>query len=174
MSTTPAVPEWYREVYARLRDANIELVCTVPDAGLDPLLKSAEADPAVRTMILTTEEEGVAVCCGAWLGGKRGVLLIQSSGVGNCINAFTLVKNCRFPFMVIISMRGEYGEGMPWQVPMGRATPGCLELLGFTIYRAERPDEVAAMVDAALKMAYRGDEAVAVLLSQRLVGVKDI
>jgi sulfopyruvate decarboxylase alpha subunit len=174
MPETNAVPDWYHKVYAHLRSAGVELVCSVPDAGLDPLLRSAQADPAVRTVMLTTEEEGVAICCGSWLGGKKGVLLIQSSGVGNCINAFTLIRNCRFPFLVIISMRGEYGEGMPWQIPMGRATPGCLEELGFTVHRAERADEVAPMVEAALKMAWRSDQAVAILLAQRLIGVKDI
>ena len=174
MPEAPTAPGWYGEVYAHLRRAGVELFCSVPDAGLDPLLRSADADPAVRTVMLTTEEEGVAICCGAWLGGKKAVLLIQSSGVGNCINAFTLIRNCRFPFLAIVSMRGEYGEGMPWQIPMGRATPGCLELLGFTVHRAERPEEVAPMVEAALKMAWRSDQAVAVLLTQRLIGVKDI
>ncbi len=167
-------PPWYGEVYAHLRKAGVELFCSVPDAGLDPLLKSAEADPDAHTVMLTTEEEGVAILCGSWLGGKKGALLIQSSGVGNCINAFTLIRNCRFPFLLIVSMRGEYGEGMPWQIPMGRAVPGCLELLGFTVHRAERPDEVGPMVEAALKMAWRSDQAVAVLLAQRLIGVKDI
>lgn len=172
MSNT--TPDWYGDVYCRLRSAGVELFCSVPDAGIDPLLRTAQADPAVRTVMLTTEEEGVAVCCGAWLGGMKAVLLIQSSGVGNCINAFTLISNCRFPFLVLISMRGEYGEGMPWQIPMGRAVPGCLELLAFSVQRADRPDEVAPMVDAATKMAWRSDQPVAVLLSQRLIGVKDI
>ena len=167
-------PAWYGEVYDKLRKAGIEFVFSVPDGGLDPLLRSAHADPAVRTVMLTTEEEGVAACCGAWLGGKKAVLMIQSSGVGNCVNAFTLVKNCRFPFLLIVSMRGEYGEGMPWQIPMGRATPECLESIGFNVYRAERSDEAAEIVDAAIKMAWRSDEGVAVLLSQRLIGVKDI
>ena len=174
MSEAPPVADWYGTVYAYLRHAGVELVCSVPDGGLDPLLRSAQADSAVRTVMLTTEEEGVAICCGAWLGGKRAVLMIQSSGVGNCINAFTLIRNCRFPFLLLVSMRGEYGEGMPWQIPMGRATPGCLELLGFTVHRADRPEEVGPMVEAASKMAWRSDHPVAVLLTQRLIGVKDI
>ena len=174
MAEAVTVPDWYQEVYAHLRKAGVDLVCSVPDGGLDPLLRSAQADPAVRTVMLTTEEEGVAMCCGAWLGGKKAVLMIQSSGVGKCINAFTLISNCRFPFLLLVSMRGEYGEGMPWQIPMGRATQGCLELMGFNVQRAEREDEVGPIVDAALKMAWRSDHPVAVLLTQRLIGVKDI
>ncbi len=61
---------------------------------------------------------------GAWLGGVRGVLLMQSSGVGNCVNLLSLVQECRFPLLMIVTMRGEWGETNPWQVPMGRHHAG--------------------------------------------------
>jgi sulfopyruvate decarboxylase TPP-binding subunit len=124
-------------------------------------------------VILTTEEEGVASAAAP---GSRQESRADDpeQRAGNRINAFTLIRNCRFPFVLLVSMRGEYGEGMPWQIPMGRASPGCLELLGFTVHRAERADEVAPMVEAGLKMAWRSDQAVAILLTQRLIGVKDI
>jgi hypothetical protein len=75
--------------------------------------------------VLTTEEEGIALAAGAWLGGQRAVLLMQSSGVGNCINMLSLPVNCRMPFLTLVTMRGEWGEFNPWQVPMGTATPAC-------------------------------------------------
>ena len=76
---------------------------------------------------------------GAWLGGQRAVLLMQSSGVGNCVNMFSLLTGANFPFFTLVTMRGEYAEFNPWQGPMGRATQGALELMGITVLRASRP-----------------------------------
>jgi sulfopyruvate decarboxylase alpha subunit len=168
------IPGWYGEVFTKLRQGDTELFCYVPDAGIDPLIRYAQEDPKVRPVVLTTEEEGVGVCVGAALCGKRAVLMMQSSGVGNCINAFTILTTCRVPFLLLVSMRGEFGEAIPWQVPMGKITGSCLELSGFTVHRAERANEVADIVDGAMKMAWRSDERSAVLLTQRLIGAKEI
>jgi sulfopyruvate decarboxylase TPP-binding subunit len=121
---------------------------------------------------VTTEEEGVASTCGAWLGGERSVLLMQSSGVGNCINMFSLVSNCRFPFFSLITMRGEWAEFNQWQTPMGKAAAASMELMGITVLRADRPESVAEIVSAGFDAAFEGGEAVAVLLSQSLIGRK--
>src|ERR1700742_4801744 len=99
---------WYRDGYEVLKQARAELFCYVPDAGIDPFIRMAHADNQVRPVVLTTEEEGVGICCGAWLGGKKPVLMIQSSGVGNCINAFSLAANTRTPLLTLVSMRGEW------------------------------------------------------------------
>jgi len=123
-------------------------------------------------LVLTTEEEGVATCCGAWLGGQRSALLMQSSGVGNCTNMLSLIQNCRFPFLTLITMRGEWAEFNPWQTPMGRATQGSLELMGITVLRVSKADEVAETVRAGLDAAFESGEPVAVLLSQSLIGRK--
>ena len=106
------------------------------------------------------------------LGGQRAVLLMQSSGVGNCVNMFSLLQSCRFPFLTLVTMRGEYAEFNPWQCPMGRATQAALELMGITVLRASTPDEVEDMVSAGLDAAFEGGQQVAVLLSQRLIGRK--
>lgn len=163
---------WYRESYEVLKQARAELFCYVPDAGVDPFIRMAHADNTVRPVVLTTEEEGVGICCGAWLGGTRSVLMIQSSGVGNCINAFTLAKNARFPLLALVSMRGEWGEGNRWQIAMGGTTQQAMELAGFTVYRATRADEVTELIRGAATMAYQSEQQVAVLLSQRLIGAK--
>lgn len=73
---------------------------------------------------MTTEEEGIGVVTGSWLGGQRAALLMQSSGVGNCVNMFSLLDSCRVPFLTLVTMRGEYAEFNPWQGPMGRRTQG--------------------------------------------------
>lgn len=169
-----AAPSWYADVYAELRRGGIEFMYTVPDEALVPLFELAENDPAMRLVTLTTEEEGVAACCGAWLGGKRAALLLQSSGVGNCMNAFTMVSNCRFPILLFVAMRGEFAEVNPWQVAMGRITADCLELSGFEVWWARSPAEIVDLVAGGIRMAWRAEKAIAILFSQRLVGAKDI
>jgi sulfopyruvate decarboxylase TPP-binding subunit len=121
---------------------------------------------------LTTEEEGIALLAGADLGGARGVLLLQSSGVGNCINMLSLASGGQFPFLLLVSMRGDFGEGNPWQYPMGRATQPVLEAMGVTCLRADNPDEALRTVAAALTMVYQAGRAVAVLFTQKLLGAK--
>jgi sulfopyruvate decarboxylase TPP-binding subunit len=127
----------------------------------------------MQAITLTTEEEGVALLAGAWLGGQRGVLLMQSSGVGNCVNMLSMIRLCRFPFLAFVTMRGEWGEFNPWQVPMGSTTEAALGLMDVRVLRATDPTEAGEVVEAAAAMAFLGGTAMAVLLSQRLVGTKD-
>ncbi len=163
---------WPDAVFEVLKRFDVRQVAYVPDAGHTRLIERAHAEPGMTPVVLTTEEEGVALAAGAWLGGERSVLLMQSSGVGNCVNMFSLIGLCRFPFLTLVTMRGEWGEFNPWQIPMGHATPGALELMGVRVMRAERPEEAADVVQAAAVMAYEAESAVAVLLSQRLIGAK--
>jgi sulfopyruvate decarboxylase alpha subunit len=164
--------EWQDQIFEVLKAGGIKQVPYVPDAGHTRLIDRVQGDPDMRGIVLTTEEEGVALSCGAWLGGERAVLLMQSSGVGNCVNMFSLLANCRFPFLTLVTMRGEWAEFNPWQVPMAKATQGVLESMGFSVYRVTRPDDVEETVQAALELAFESDQAVAVLLSQRLIGRK--
>ena len=163
---------WQDTVYAILREANVTQFAYVPDAGHRILIDKSLADPDVHAVALTTEEEGVALLAGADLGGARGVLLMQSSGVGNCINMLSLNKGGRFPLLTLVSMRGDFGEGNPWQFPMGQATQPVLEAMGVICLRADTPDEAIASVRAAIPMAFQADNAVAVLLTQKLLGAK--
>jgi sulfopyruvate decarboxylase alpha subunit len=147
-------------------------VTYVPDAGHARLIELCHAEPSMKTTVLTTEEEGVGMLCGAWLGGERGVLLMQSSGVGNCINALSLPRVCAFPLLMIVTMRGEWGELNPWQVPMGQITASSLRLAGTVVYEVADPAAAAASVEAAGRIAFNGNLTVAVLLSQRMLGTK--
>jgi sulfopyruvate decarboxylase alpha subunit len=165
-------PSWQADVFAALKRAEISQLGYVPDAGHAHLINAAHADPAIRTTVLTTEEEGIALAAGAWLGGQRAVLLMQSSGVGNCINMMSLPVNCRMPFLTLVTMRGEWGEFNPWQVPMGTATPGVLTAAGVHVRRADRAEEAAETVGAAAALAFASCVPVAVLFSQRLIGTK--
>jgi sulfopyruvate decarboxylase alpha subunit len=167
-----AQPAWREDIFSILKTGGVRQVAYVPDAGHAHVINRVHADPDMRGIVLTTEEEGVATVCGAWLGGERAALLMQSSGVGNCINMFSLVANCRFPFFSIITMRGEWAEFNQWQSPMGKATQAAIELMGITVLRADRPEEVAEVVSAGFDAAFHGGEAVCVLLGQRLIGKK--
>ena len=163
---------WQDQVYDLLRQHNVTQFAYVPDAGHRILIDRALADADVHAVALTTEEEGVALLAGADLGGARGVLMMQSSGVGNCINMLSLIKGGGFPFLTLISMRGEFGEGNPWQFPMGQATQPVLEAMGVICLRAESKQDVLATVQAALTMTFQAGNAVAVLFTQKLLGAK--
>lgn len=165
-------PAWQAAIFDVLKAGGIEQIAYVPDAGHSHVIRRAVADPDIHDVVLTTEEEGVAVVSGAWLGGQRAVLLMQSSGVGNCVNMFSLLESCRFPFLTLITMRGEYAEFNPWQVPMGKRTQGALELMGITVMRADDPEQVGEIVSAAFDAVFEAGERVAVLLSQSLIGRK--
>jgi sulfopyruvate decarboxylase alpha subunit len=173
MSEPHAAPaRWQDELYDLLRRHNITQFAYVPDAGHRILIDRSLADPGVHSVALTTEEEGVALLAGADLGGARGVLLMQSSGTGNCVNMLSVIKGGRFPFLTLVSMRGDFGEGNPWQFPMGQAVEPVLSAMGVICLRIERPEEVVPTVSAALTMVFQSGNAVAVLLTQKLLGAK--
>lgn len=171
-TATGASTSWPLEVFDRLRQADVRHVSYVPDAGHSRLIELSIGDPGVVTTMLTTEEEGIAVATGAWLGGMRSVVLMQSSGVGNCINMLSLPVQTRSPLLMIVTMRGEWGEFNPWQVPMGQATEAVLTAIGVQVIRADTGDDVIAAVTQATAMAYDADQQVAVLISQKLLGKK--
>ena len=169
-SSTPDT--WPDDIYAMLVEEKVRQVVYVPDAGHTRLIDRCRADPAMRTVVLTTEEEGIGVLAGAWLGGERGVLLMQSSGVGNCINMLSLATVCRFPLLMLVTMRGEWGEFNPWQIPMGKGTGPILEHAGVLVHRIEHAADAAETVQAAARIAFNSDRAAAVLISQRVIGTK--
>ena len=169
---TAAAPAWPDRIYEVFRANEIRQVAYVPDAGHTQLIRRCRADRGMRSVVLTSEEEGVALLAGAWLGGARGALLMQSSGVGNCINMLGMMKECRFPLLVLVTMRGEAGEFNPWQVPMGSATASVLERMGVIVQRADEAAHVANIVAKAATLAFGGNRTVAVLISQRVVGFK--
>lgn len=163
---------WPGDIFSALKAARVRQVAYVPDGGHADLIRAVHADRSMVAIPLTTEEEGVALVSGAWLGGDRACLLMQSSGVGNCVNMFSLVRNMGGPFLTFVTMRGEWGEFNPWQVPMGTGTPDAFRLMGIHVLRADEPRQVGPAAAAGIRMAYEGGNAVAVLLGQQLVGAK--
>jgi sulfopyruvate decarboxylase alpha subunit len=173
MSADPqASATWPDEIYAVLSEQKVRQVAYVPDAGHTRLIERCRANSAISAVMLTTEEEGIGMLAGAWLGGERGVLLMQSSGVGNCINMLSLATVCRFPLLMLVTMRGEWGEFNPWQIPMGQGTGPILEQAGVLVHRIDHASEAAETVQAAARIAFNSDRAAAVLIAQRVIGTK--
>jgi sulfopyruvate decarboxylase TPP-binding subunit len=164
--------DWPDALFAALLEADVRTVAYVPDAGHARAIELAHAEPSITAVPLTTEEEGIGYLAGAWLGGVRGVLLMQSSGVGNCINTLALAAQARFPLLMLVTMRGEWAELNPWQNPAGGAAEESLKLMGVRTWRADRRDDVEPLVRGALAMTFAGDLSSAVLLGQRLIGSK--
>jgi sulfopyruvate decarboxylase alpha subunit len=169
---TPLETSWPDAIFRHFQRVGIRQVGYVPDAGHSRLIALCQADPDIADVVLTTEEEGVGLVAGAALGGQRAALLMQSSGVGNCINMFSLLRNCGFAGVLFVTMRGEFGEFNQWQVPMGAITGEVLRLAGFLTYRIDSADDVDEIVGAGCDMAFDGNLQVAFLLSQRLIGRK--
>jgi sulfopyruvate decarboxylase alpha subunit len=163
---------WPEGIHGELCAAGVRIVGYVPDAGHKRLIELCRADTRMRAVVLTTEEEGIGLAAGAWLGGLKSALLMQSSGVGNIVNVLGMVRECRFPLVTLVTMRGEQGEFNPWQVPMGQAVRPVLEALGTVVHYVEKEAEVAPVVNAALRLAFGSYASVAVLVSQRLIGIK--
>jgi sulfopyruvate decarboxylase alpha subunit len=167
-----APAHWSDDVFREIKARNIKTVCTIPDGGLIQLLKMIDADPDMRLVTLSTEEEGMGVLVGQWAGGNRAMIAMQSSGVGNCINALGFPAAYRAPCLMLVTMRGQWGEFNPWQLAMGQAVRPALEAVGVKCFPVDRADEVGEVFAAAADMAFNGGVATAVLISQRIIGAK--
>ena len=165
-------PDWPDRIHALLTRHRITQVAVVPDAGHAQLIRRCEADEAMRVVPLTTEEEGIGLLTGAWLGGQKGVLLMQSSGVGNCVNMLSLAILHRTPMPMLVTMRGDFGEFNPAQVPMGTATQPVLEAMGTVVRRADHADDIEPVVEATLRLAFNTYRPAAALIGQRVLGAK--
>ena len=163
---------WSNTVFNLICEQDISIVSFVPDAGLSQLIDLCVAYESIQTVRLTSEEEGVALAMGTWLGGKKSLLLMQSSGVGNCINMLSMLNTCQVPLPMMVTMRGDWGEFNPWQVPMGQGTENVLKEMGVTTFRAQENDEVAKCAEGAIRLAFNTYRPTAVLIDQRVLGAK--
>lgn len=167
-----AESHWSDAVYREMKKRKIATLCTIPDGGLTRLLNLVKDEEEIRLVTLSTEEEGMGIVTGQWLGGKRAMIAMQSSGVGNCINALGLPSIMRAPCLMLVTMRGQWGEFNPWQVQMGQATRPALEAVGVKCFPADTADEVAPAFVGAADLAFNGGFSCAVLVSQRVIGAK--
>jgi sulfopyruvate decarboxylase alpha subunit len=173
ISSKDKIVHWSKPVHKLFQDHDIAQVAIVPDAGHADLIRLCESDKKMSVIRLTSEEQGVSLLGGAWLGGQKGVLLMQSSGVGNCINMLSLSTSCQFPLLILVTMRGDHAEFNPSQVPMGDATETVLAAMGVLVRRADTHEDVVQEVSGALRMTYNTFRPMAVLIGQKVIGAKD-
>ena len=169
---TNALATWPHDIFLALKALNVDHVPYVPDAGHSKLIELCLCDNEMHAVPLTTEEEGVAMLAGSWLGGKRGTLLMQSSGIGNCVNMLSAIKVGRYPLLTLITMRGQWGEVNPWQLPMGQNAIEILRLCGFQVFNLDDAEMAGEVVSAGGRTAFEANHMVAILISQRVVGSK--
>ena len=168
----PATP-WQVAVLERLKAGGISTVAHVPDLVLAGLIRLAEADRDLAVYAPAKEEEGIGLLCGAYLGGRKGALLMQNSGAGNLVNVLaSLAVPCQLPVLMLISQRGELHEFNPAQVGMAQALRPVLDALGVPHFTLARPDEVPAIVDGASALAFQTERPVALILDPLLTGGK--
>ena len=172
-TTEAAMGGWSDDVFQALVGLDVRQVAYVPDAGLVRLIEACQAHPSMATVALTSEEEGVALLAGAWLGGQRGVLLMQGSGIGNWVKMLSLTRTCRFPLLIVATMRGQAGETNPWQVPMGRIASPVLDLAGVAVSQVIEEAGAGRAVAEMGRDAFSGPTAAAVLIAQKVIGVKE-
>jgi len=171
-SVTSRPYSWSDDVFRAMKARDIATVCTIPDGGLTQLLNLVKADDGMRLVTLTTEEEGIGITTGSWIGGRKAMLAMQSSGVGNCINALGLATAYKAPCLMLVTMRGIWGEFNPWQLQMGQGTRPVLEAVGVRCFPVEKAEEVGETFAAAADIAFHGRMSAAVLVSQRIIGAK--
>jgi sulfopyruvate decarboxylase subunit alpha len=173
VTTTRSRLLWQTGVADRLASSGVSVAAFVPDSRLNGVLSGLE-EHCVLLRSLTREEECVAYACGQRLADRRAVVLMQSSGLGNALNALgTLAVPYRLGVPLIISMRGTLGETNPSQVPIGRATTAMLSSLGIQSFSLRREDDAESVVGAVLNMAFQAGETSAVLIEPELGGGRE-
>src|SRR4249920_3614790 len=167
---TAAAPVWAVGVCSGVHAAGSRDVVYVPDNPLSHVLRVFEQQfRDVRLTLATREEEAFGIAAGLYLGGRLPTVLLQSSGVGNSLNALTsLLLPYQIPVLMVVSMRGDSGEWNAAQVPMGRAVPGILESIGVPHTTVESADAAAAAVRLAGKSAFGTRITGACLLPRRV------
>jgi sulfopyruvate decarboxylase subunit alpha len=156
MSSPTAPLAWAVGTCAGLHAAGSRHVVYVPDNPLSHVLAVLrDRFPDVHTTIATREEEAFGIAAGLYLGGQRPTVMLQSSGLGNSINALTsLIVPYQIPMLIVISMRGDAGEWNAAQVPMGRAVQPICHAIGVPVTRAESAEDLADTVALVGKTAF--------------------
>ena len=152
-------------VFDGLKDAGIDLIVSVPCVNLSKILNMIDEDENIIHIPVTREEEGIGICAGAYLGGKKPAILMQNSGLGNSINALkSLTELYEMPLLMIMSHRGTEGESICGQVPMGESTPLILEAMDFQFFKPGTPEGAYEDILNAWDLSVEEGKPVSVLL----------
>lgn len=155
-------------IYKGIKDSGINFIVSVPCANLKELLNMIDNDKEIRHIPVTREEEGLGICAGAYMAGAKTAILMQNSGLGNCINALeSLYELYQFPLVMIMSHRGTDGESIIGQVPMGKATPKILDSLNLPYCKPKNHEEAYHAVSDSWKQTVKNKKPVSILLEIR-------
>ncbi len=172
-SHMPAERSWHEVVLQTLKRNDVRLVPYVPDRVLTPLIRSLHADAFFTTFATAREEEAVGIVSGAWMGGARGAVLMQTSGFATLANVLaSLVVPCQIPLVMVVSERGTLGEFNYGQSLVCRTMRPVLDALAMEHHTITRPDELEFTVDRSIKQAVSTQAPVALILSPLLTGGK--
>jgi sulfopyruvate decarboxylase alpha subunit len=172
-AATRPEPTWYETVLACLKASNVKLVVYVPDRVFTPLIKALHADPFFTTFTATREEEAIGIVTGAWMGGMRGALLMQTSGFATIPNALaSLVVPGQIPALIFVSERGTLGEFNLGQAMVCKTMRPVINSLGIESHTITRQDELAFIIDRSIKQAVATLAPVTFILSPLLTGGK--
>ena len=164
---------WYEVVQQTLKRNDVKLVTYVPDKVFTPLIRNLHADPDFLTFPTAREEEALGILSGAWMGGRRGAVLMQTSGFGTIPNVLaSLIVPYQVPAIMFVSERGTLGEFNLGQALVCRTMRPVLESLAVEFHTIARHDELEFIVDRSIKQAVATQAAVAFVLSPLLTGGK--
>ena len=152
-------------IYNGLKDAGIDFIVSVPCVNLSKLLNMIDEDDEITHIPVTREEEGIGICAGAYLGGKKTAILMQNSGLGNSINALkSLIELYEFPLLMIMSHRGTEGENICGQIPMGKSTPRILEAMNYRFFKPTTPQGAYEDIRSSWDLSLENGKPVSILL----------
>ena len=167
--TSVSEPDWSDELLDALVEAGVEFLPYVPDEVLSRVLEKAADRPELTLISLTREEEGVGIACGIALGGRRCALMMQTTGMGNSLNAIgSVAMSQRIPLLIVVSERGGLGEIVSTQLPLGGSLRRILDAMAIPYFETTRPDEISRLVRGAAETAYVSRTPVVVILPKLL------
>jgi sulfopyruvate decarboxylase alpha subunit len=166
-------PGWGKAVAHVLRRNGLQMFATVPDYIVTQVLEHLWSDPECRVITVCREEEGLGILSGAFMAGERGALIMQNSGLGNCVNTLgSLNVASQIPVVLVMSHRGDLGEFNPAQVPIGQAAERILDALDIRHITPRSIADLEAQADGLIKLAYTRLLPVAFILPSELTGGK--
>ena len=165
---------WSESIVACLKRHEVRLIAYLPDTIVYRVVSLIEGDPYFERVPVAREEECVGILAGAYLGGMRGAMFAQNSGLGNCVNALaSLAVPSQIPMLMFLGQRGELGEFNVCQTGMGRATRPILDALGIPHVTLTRPEEVEGLTGDGIRLAYNTRTPIGFILPRQLTGGKD-
>ena len=164
---------WHGIIHATLKAHEVKLVPYVPDNVLRPLIERIHADPYFTAFACTREEEAVGIACGAWMGGTRSIVMMQTSGFATLANVLaSLPVPFQIPVLLLVSERGTLGEFNIGQALVARTMRPVLDSIAMEHHTLSRLDEVEFITDRSIRQAIATQQPACLILSPLLTGGK--